>query len=146
MKLNLKNPIDKIKFKEYSNSLYKSSEYVELKKLSPPRSNQQNKYLHVLLGYFALNYGDTLSYVKEEIFKKVVNNDIFETEVTNRKTGEVRNDFKSTSDLDSKELTDAIDRFRTWSSKEFGLYLPSPDEKEFLIEAEIEIEKVKEYL
>lgn len=146
MKYNLNNPIHRQNFKEYANKLFEQKEYVELKKVIPPKSNSQMGYLFILFGYFAMNYGDTVEYVKEEIFKKQVNRDIFEAEFVNRHTGEVRKGWRSLAVLDSRELTHAIDKFRTWSSKEAGIYLPLPNEKDFLREAQIEIEKVKEHI
>jgi len=146
MKYNLRNPIDRHKFKARSNELYHGREFVELRKINQSRTPQQNKYLHVLLGYFAVNYGDEMPYVKEEIFKKLVNPEIFITEFTNRKTGEIREYIKSTSALDSGELTVAIDRFRNYSSKEAGIYLAEPHELDYLREMECEMEKVKQYI
>jgi hypothetical protein len=43
-------------------------------------------------------------------------------------------------------MTTAIERFRNWSSQEAGVYLPSPDEREFLREIEMEIYRNNEFL
>lgn len=110
------------------------------------RTLQQNKYLHLILGWFALEYGETLEYVKQTMFKKMVNPDIFKTSYTNKKTGEIREEFKSTSNLTTKELTVAIDKFRNWSAKEAGIYLPQANEDKFLAEIEIELQKKSEYV
>lgn len=146
MKYNLKNEIDKQKFKQRSNELFEEGAFTELRKINQSRTPQQNKYLHVILGYFAVNYGDEMSYVKEEMFKKLVNPEIFITEFTNRKTGEVREYVRSTSAIDSGEMTLAIERFRNYSSKEAGIYLAEPHELEMLRHMEIEMEKVKQYI
>ena len=119
---------------------------VELKQIKPPRTPNQNRYLHLILGWFAIEYGETLEHVKQEFFKKEVNAEIFKTERTNKKTGEVRLDWKSTADLDTKELTEAIDRFRTWSSKTAGIYLPSANEESYLKQIIVEMDLQKEYI
>lgn len=146
MKYNLNNLVDKEKFKIRCNKLFEDGEYVELRKINQNRSIPQNSYLHLLLGLFALEYGDTIDYVKEEIFKKQVNKEIFEGEFTNRKTGEIRIGWRSTAALDTAEMTLAIDRFRDWSAKEAGIYLPTPNERDFLKEAEIQMERTKQYI
>lgn len=116
----------------------------ELTEKKPIRSISQNNYLHLILSMFALEYGETLEYVKLEFFKKIVNKHIFEFEFINRKTGEVRTEYKSTSILTTEELTTAIDRFRDYSAKEVGLYLPEPRDLACLTENEqVEIEELK---
>ena len=69
---NLKNPYDRQKFKERANAMVSAQEYVELTKKHTQRSLAQNSYLHLLLGYFASEFGYTLEEVKFEIFKKRV--------------------------------------------------------------------------
>lgn len=146
MKYNLKTPIDQQKFKEKCNAHFKSGDFVELRKVNLGRSLSQNAYLHLIIGWFAVEYGDTIDYVKEDIFKKKVNKAIFDTEFHNRVTGEVRTGLRSTKALDSKEMTIAIDRFRDYASKECGIYLPQPGEKEFLKHVQIEMEKHLRYI
>lgn len=141
MKYDLTNPVDKQRFKDRSNKLFEERAFVELRKILPVRTHQQNKYMHVLFAYFAIEYGEKAAYVKQEIFKKVVSPLIFKTEFTNKKTGEVREDWRSSADLDTGELTIAIDRFRDYASKEAGIYLPEPHEEEFLRSCEVEISK-----
>jgi len=146
MKFDLSNDIDIIKLNHRLAKMIENKSFVELKKINPVRSNQQNRYLHVLLGYFAVEYGEQLDYIKQVFFKELINPEIFKTEYTNPKTGEVRDSWRSTADLDTKELTLAIDRFRDYASKEAGIYLPEPDEEQFLKSCEIEIEKQKQYI
>lgn len=146
MKYNLKNPIDCQRFKERVNQLYEGKEFVELKKINLERSIPQNSYLHLLIGWFSIEYGETTDYVKEYIFKRQVNKEIFETEFVNRKTGECRKGWRSTKALDTKEMTICIDRFRDYSSKEAGIYLPTPDEREYLKQVQIDMDKAKIYI
>ena len=141
MKLNLKNEIEAKKAKTYLLHLIEKGEFIELRKIAPKRSNQQNRYLHLLLGMLAIEYGDTLEYVKTEFYKKKWNPDIFCTTYTNPKTGEIRDDLKSSASLDTKELNISIERLRTKASQEMGIYLPDANEHEFLKHIEKEIDK-----
>ncbi len=125
-------PIDVQRAKERFEWLIEKGKTFELTEKRPIRTIQQNKYLHLLLGWFALEYGEKKDYVKQHIFKKIVNTEIFKTEYINKRTGEVREDWRSSKDLDTKEMTIAIDRFRDYASIEAGIYLPAPNEKQFL--------------
>jgi hypothetical protein len=118
----------------------------ELTEKKPVRSVSQNAYLHLIIGWFAIEYGETIDYVKRMIFKKLVNPKIFIFERENTKTKEKRKELRSSADLDSAEMTTAIDRFRNYSSKEFGVYLPEAGEMDFLNEIKTQIENNKNYL
>jgi len=126
--------------------LIENKKSFELTQKKPKRSLSQNSYLHLILGWFAIEYGDTLDYVKQEIFKKLVNPEIFKTEFINKKTGEIRDDWRSTANLDTAEMKTAIDRFRNYASKEFGCYLPEPNEREYLEQIEMEMRNFQEWL
>jgi len=141
MKYDLTNPVDKQRFKDKSNKLFEEKAFVELRKILPIGTNQQKKYAHVLFAYFAIEYGETAEYIKQFFFKQVVNKEIFKTEHINTVTGVARVEWRSINDLDTKELTIAIDRFRDYASKEAGIYLPEPHEEEFLRSCEVEISK-----
>ena len=108
------------------------------------RTTKQNNYLHLILSWFALETAYTLEFVKREYFKLLVNPEIFVIE-KDGKLGKVK-DIRSSADLDSKELTTAIDRFKIWASNEAGVYLPDANEDEFLKHIEIEISRKKEWL
>ena len=125
--------------------LDKSNGIVELTEKKPRRCNQQNAYLHVILGYFAMETGNTLEWVKQQYFKKLVNADIFIREQEDKWLGRMKV-LRSSADLDSAEMTTAIDRFRNWSSSEAGIYLPSANEEDMLSLMEIEISRYKQYL
>ncbi len=119
---------------------------IEIKLKHPKKSIQHNAYAHLLFSWFGLEYGETMEYVKQEIFKKIVNPDLFKTEYVNLKTGEVREDWKSFADLDSGQTTIAIDKFRTWSSKEAGIYLPEPTDLAAINEIEKQVINNSKYL
>ena len=146
MLYNLSNPLQREQFKARSAMLLeKSNGIVELTEKKPRRSNQQNAYLHVILGYFAMETGNTLEWVKQQYFKKLVNADIFIREQEDKWLGRMKV-LRSSADLDSAEMTTAIDRFRNWSSSEAGIYLHSANEEDMLSLMEIEISRYKQYL
>lgn len=138
MRYNLEKAIDKQKFKERCNRLFEEQAIVDLTKWTPKRTLPQNRYLHLLFTWFAIEYGESADYVKQYFYKQVANPDIFLTQFVNVKTGEVREDWKSTKDLSVDEMRVSIERFRDWASKEAEIYLPSADERDFLNEIEIQ--------
>ena len=144
MLYNPANPIDKEKAIRKFNKLIDGEELFELteKKM---RTGVQNNYLHLILSWFALDYGETMEYVKTEFFKRL-NSNIFEHERTNPKTGEKRKEFRSSADLTTGEMSICIDRFRNWSLKECNIYLPGANEHEFLKAVQVEINKNQQWL
>ena len=146
MLYNLNNLLQKEQFKARTAMLLeKSNGIVELTEKKARRSNQQNAYFHVILGYFAMVTGNTLEWVKQQYFKKLVNAEIFIREQDDKYLGRLKV-LRSSADLDSAEMTTAIDRFRNWASSEAGIYLPSPNEEEMLSLMEVELSRYKEYL
>ncbi len=110
---------------------------IELTEKKPKRTIKQNSYLHLILGWFGFEFGYTLEEVKQDIFKKIVNPVIFYEGEFGELVPIQR--WRSTASLDTRELTIAIDNFRDYASREAGIYLPSPDEKDFLDEIYIEL-------
>ena len=131
-----------VKFKH----LIEKKKTFELTQKKEKRTLNQNRYLHLILSFFALEYGETLEYVKLEFFKKLVNKQIVEYERINEKTGECRIDYRSSASLNTKEMTDAIERFRNYSSKEAGVYLPTPEEGIMLKEIELQIKNNEQWI
>ena len=125
--------------------LIEGGKVFELTEKKPKRSLSQNAYLHVILGYFATQTGNTLEWVKKEYFKKLVNPDMFIRKKDDPFLGQVKY-LLSTTELDTAQMTTAIDRFRNWSAAEASVYLPAPDEERLLQLAQIEIERNKEYI
>lgn len=151
MLYNLKDPLHREQLKtKIAMLLEKACAIIDVTEKKAKRSGQQNKYLHVILGYFALQTGDTLDWVKQKYFKTLVNAEIFIREKDDRWLGRVKF-LRSSADLDSAEMSTAIERFRNWSSAEAGIYLPSDDEnnkqdQEFLNILEIEVSRNQKYL
>lgn len=113
--LSIKDDINKVKL--YINDLVKKGSKIEVKELREKRTISQNAYLHVCLTIFALETGYTL----EEI-KVVLKRDYG---LYYEKNG--KKFLKSTSKMDTKEMTDFIEYIRTKAGIE-GIYIPDADE------------------
>lgn len=143
MVYDLSNSYDREKFKRRVNTLYQRQNVVELSEHKPRRTTPQNSYLHLLLGMFAMETGNTLEFVKQEYFKRLVNRDLFVERRHDRYAGEIEV-LRSSRNLNTEEMTTAIERFRNWSASEAGIYLPAPNEQEFLdsIEREMQCKRI----
>jgi len=97
------------------------------------RTYRQNRYLYLLLGFFSIETGYTLEESKQ-IYKKA-SPDIYFYTKNNRPF------IRSSADLDTVEMTLSIERFRNYSSEKGGIYLPSPNETEFLENIENQMER-----
>lgn len=137
--------IDKQRAIQRFEHLINSSKVLELKEKKNKRSYSQNNYFHLIISWYALEYGDPVEEVKQQLIKREICPDIFITPYVNRKTGEEKLIARSSASLDTGEMTTVIDRFRNYASK-VGIYLPEPDDLNFLNEIELEIENNKQYL
>ena len=144
MIFNLNSPYEEQKFREYCNEQCKRGGIVEVKRKHKQRSTSQNAYLHLLLGYFAVEFGYSLDEVKLDLYKKEVNKDIYVRERLNKR-GDTVKYVRSSAELDTAEMTLSIERFRNYSSAVAGLYLPAPNEYEALIYAQQQIETYKDF-
>lgn len=134
--LHVSQAVDKLKY------FITKEKRFELKAKHDRRSISQNSYLHLILTWFSIETGYTLEEVKQYIFKKVVNSSLFDDgEIEGKIKGLKIQRWRSTASLDTKELTLAIDRFRDFSSKELGIYLPEPNDLGLIQEMENEISK-----
>lgn len=145
MIFNTKNPYEQEGIREYVEKLIESGSIVEIKKKSPKRSLSQNSYLHLLISYFACETGYSSDEVKFDCFKKECNYEIFKEIVVNKKGQEITR-MRSSSELSTAEMTTAIERFRNFAMAKAGVYLPSPNEDQFLIYIQQEIERNKEFI
>lgn len=141
---DLSNHIQAERFLRRSAKLLTNGRVVELREVTS-RTRAQNSYLHLILGYFALEYGETMEYVKEKYFKRHVNSDIFVEVKNDTFLGKLKT-LRSSADISKEEMSIAIERFKMWSVKEAGITLPDADNGEFLREIEIEIENKRQYL
>lgn len=146
MLLDLNNQLDKRKGEVYFQKLMEEGAKIELTKKQPRRTGRQNKYIHAIFCIYGMEYGHTEREVKQIIFKKYANPELFQYDFIDPTTGETSKEYKSTAQLDVQQMTKAIERFRNYSAMN-GLYLLSSDEyieQQFHIDKEIN--KFKEYL
>ena len=141
---DLSKPLDREKFKLKVNHLFAQGKQVELVEKTK-RSLSQNAYLHCILGILAIDQGETIEYVKENYYKRLVNPDLFILHKEDRILGRVEL-LRSSKDLTKEEMSSSIEKLRNWASKELGCYLPSADEESLLKEAEMEIQRYRSYI
>lgn len=144
MLYNLSNPHDVELFHRRANQLIANGSVVELTRKTQ-RSSSQNRYLHLLLGCFAIEVGYTLDYVKEQYFKRAANPALFVTKRRDAYLGEVEV-LRSSADLTTEEMATAINRFKDWAAQVAGVELPEATDKGWLNAIEIEISKMQRYL
>lgn len=145
MVYNLQNVLDVQNAKTRLELLVSRGCIIELTEKKQKRSLSQNAYLHLLLGYFASQTGNTLEWVKQQYYKKTCNPDLFIGEKSDRFLGTVKY-VKSSSSLNTEEMNLSIERFRNWSAVEAGIYLPEPTNEAEIAALQIEVEKYKTYL
>lgn len=142
---NTSNQYERQKCEEYFKSLLEQKALVEIKKKHPQRTLRQNNYLYLLFGWFACEYGCTSEEAKIDFYKRTCNREIYEVEKTNKRGEKIRT-LRSSASLTTEEMTTSISRFRSWSSMTCGIYLPEPDEDEFLLHIQNEMERNKEFI
>ena len=131
---DLKNHIDRQRAQKRFDELMSEETKIELSK-KKKRSVRQNAYLHLIIGYFAIETGYTLIEAKQ-IYKNV-SPEIFEYE------NKGVNFIRSSADLSTSEMSKSIDKFRNEASSIAGVYLPEANENKFLEEIEAEVAKNK---
>lgn len=145
MLFNPRNEYEVPKLRKYVEELIQAGDPIEIKRKRKKRSLSQNNYLHVLIGYFASEYGCSLEEAKVDFYKRICNQHLFERKRVNKRGQEVRY-LRSSADLEIDEMTLSIERFRNWSASVAGIYLPSAEENQMLAYAEQIIEQNKQYL
>ena len=134
----LKDDLSRRKCIARFNHLLEHAEMVELTDASK-RSTSQNSYLHALIGTVAMEVGESLEYVKQEVYKRMVNPEIFVREHDNPALGHVVA-IRSSAHLTKEEMSESIDRFRKWASEQ-GIYTPSPDDLAMIAQITAEMSK-----
>ena len=145
MIFNLSYAMDVKEAYAYLEKLEEAGCRAEIVKKSPIRSLAQNRYLHIALGWFGCEYGLSLEEVKVDIYKRLCNRELFERERVNKK-GKTIKYLRSSAELTTAEMSLSVERFRNWASMEAGIYIPAPNETQFLEFIEREIERYKEYV
>lgn len=141
---DLSNPLQSESFKTRVEYLAKRGGIVELTEKKPRRTNKQNAYLHTILAYFGCEVGETMEYVKLNYFKLHCNRELFVREVDDVRIGKTRI-IRSSAELDTSEMSTAIERFRNWAAGE-GVYIPSADEERMVQLMEIEVSRHREFV
>jgi len=113
--------------------LAKNGKKITLVEKRKKRSYSQNRYLHLIVGLFAVSTGYTLAEAK--LLYKLQYKEVYCYTKRNQKF------IRSSADLDTKEMAESISRFRNWSNSEAGIYLPSANEEHLLNSIERELEK-----
>lgn len=144
MLYDLSNSLDRTQFLAKVDWLISKGKRVNLSEERMLRTRSQNSYLHLLLGMVALEVGEDVDMVKDYHFKQLINKDLFQRETTD-KLGNRIVYYRSTADLNTAEMTQAIDTMRAWASRELGMYLPAPNEEALLREADRMIATQRRY-
>lgn len=142
MTFDLTNDLDKARFKQRCNFLYTRGKVVVLTEKRKPKNPNQNRYIHLIMGWVGFELGYTTEQVKQDILKRIVCREIFVV---------VKNGFevcRSFADLDMAETTTVIDRFRNFASQELGIYLPEPGDEAMIrdMERELSLKGIAEFL
>lgn len=123
MKFNLSHQYEVERLQIYLEKLLKKQTTVEVVDRGKfnNRTNQQNRTLHLWLRVLA----DYFGYTSMEDCKRDIKREILgTTESVNRITGEITQEVKGTSKMNTKELSEFLDRLKTWAMTEHGVYLP----------------------
>ena len=128
MLFDLGNEYQRTQFAGKVKELWRTSSLIDLSVRHPNRTIKQNRYLHLIIGWWALNYGCSMEYAKRKFFKLECNKDTFLTIKTN-KAGEQYYDLISTKDLTTEQMTICIERFRkmavTFRHPKKGIFSPT---------------------
>ena len=137
MKYDLSKEQDKISAQVRLNKLNVDGNVIELTKVREKRTILQNKYLHICISLFGINFGYTLDEAKTLLKREC-------SWMTYEKNG--KKFLRHTSQMQTDELTKFIDWLRTYSAQH-GYYILSADEYKYnSVSIDNEIERHKEYL
>ena len=134
MRYNLKTPLDQRQARARLEHLISKGARIELTEKRKQRTYKQNRYLHVILTSWGLHLGYDLDEMKD-IIKIDLSPSIFKYEKNGRKF------YKSTADLDTKQMTIVVDKIRKTAQDRTGFYIPFPHETELLQQMENDSER-----
>ena len=100
----------------------------------------QRNYLNMLIGLIAVEIGESFAYVKEELLKKYICEDIFAYE---DEDGNVA--YRSSEKISSENVSYVIDRLKTWARNE-GFVIPEKEDRRTLLQLKAELERTNKYL
>ena len=143
MLYNLQDGLSRERFKTRVAHLWENGSIVELTDKSR-RTLTQNRYIHVCIGTVAAETGNDFETIKQEIFKRRVNPDIFVEEKDDPALGHIST-LRSSRFISKEDMSTAIDRFRKFAS-ELGIYLPDGSDLALIEQMEYELSRVEKYL
>jgi hypothetical protein len=143
MQYNLNSELDRQRFKVKVKQLWTKGGIVEVTE-KRRRTLSQNNYFFLILNCFAAEIGETTEFVKQEVFKRICNPDLFLITKENPILGTIEV-LRSSRDLTTHEMSVAIDRYRKWCAEQ-GVYIPEANEEENLASLEAELSKYERYL
>ena len=133
MRFNPNNEIDLQRAKERFKWLIDNGKTFELTQKRKARTYAQNRYLHLIMGWFGVELGYTLNEAKM-IYKKL-SLEIYKYQKNDQSF------LRSSAELNTEQMSVTIERFRNYSNNEAGIYLPSSDEVGYLNHIENELNK-----
>lgn len=118
---------DQEAFKQHANDLYKRMAKVELRESRQKRSLSQNAIFHLWVAVIAEHFGELdLALMKDELKRLHLGERVYYSAIT----GEERTTINRTRDLSQAEMTEFLTRLKTWAESEYGILLPSPEDRE----------------
>lgn len=108
-----------------NNGMYRMESYAETK-----RTNQQNKYMHVVFtllqrGYYDAGYENVTTMEKAKL---KIKEHLLSYETVNTKTGEMYKTIRDTSELSKDEGIEFIDQMLQFAAENLGIYIPTTEE------------------
>jgi hypothetical protein len=146
MLYNLSNPLDIEQARRRLLMLEKQGACIEIRKKQVKRTLPQNAYLHLILGYFASQIGETLEYVKKFYYKAHCNPDLFVIHKEDRIYHVKTTVLRSSADLTVDEMSTSIERFRNWAANEIGIYIPEAKQHDQVLQMQQDVERCKNYI
>ena len=143
MQYNLNSELDRQRFKVKVKQLWAKGGIVEIRE-KKKRTKKQNKYFYLVCALLASEVGESVEYIKQEVFKRICNPDLFLVTKENPILGTIEV-LRSSRDLTTSEMSVAIDRYRKWCAEQ-GVYIPEANEEENLASLEAELSKYERYL
>lgn len=121
MIFNTSNALERERARAYFEKLVKDGKRIEVKEKKRQRTVSQSSLFHLWIRVIS----DHVGYTDVESCKTDVKRTILGMkESVNKLTGEVQTVDYRTSDMTTKELSDFMDKLKTWALSDMGIYLP----------------------
>ena len=137
------DPRDFLEALDFINQAKEQGFDIEMKRYSPKRSNQQNKYYHFICSYFAHKYGCTTYEAENVYMKQIAARKVFEAELKEKNGSTIRY-LRSSADLDKSEMSYAISNFLAFAESN-GIPIPYENDEVGIRICERQIEKTAAY-